>query len=126
MIDGLVCLYALVQALALTRARAAPDVALLRATGAETGAVATLLAGAALAVPLPAAVARASRSSASCSAPLVAHLAAGYADARRSRRAGRRCSSLARPAARSRWSAAAWVGAAQSCASRPSPGLREE
>ena len=55
-VDGFVCLYTLVQALALTASERRGTIAVLRAYGAGAGSVARLLAGAALAVVLPAAV----------------------------------------------------------------------
>jgi ABC-type lipoprotein release transport system permease subunit len=55
-VDGLVCLYALIQACALTVAERRRTVAVLRACGAGTGAVARLLAGAVLALVIPAAI----------------------------------------------------------------------
>jgi ABC-type antimicrobial peptide transport system permease subunit len=55
-VDGLVCLYALIQACALTVQERRRTVAVLRACGAGAGAVARLLAGAALALVVPAAV----------------------------------------------------------------------
>jgi hypothetical protein len=54
---GLVCLYALVQALAMTARERRGAVALLRACGGDAGTVATVLAGAALVVAVPAALA---------------------------------------------------------------------
>jgi ABC-type lipoprotein release transport system permease subunit len=55
-VDGLVCLYALVQACALTMQERRSTVAVLRACGAGVGAVWRLLFGAALAIVVPAAV----------------------------------------------------------------------
>jgi hypothetical protein len=55
-VDGLVCLYTLVQALALTASERSATIAVLRACGAGRGAVLALLAGAGAAVVLPAAV----------------------------------------------------------------------
>jgi ABC-type antimicrobial peptide transport system permease subunit len=55
-VDGLVCLYALIQACALTVQERRRTVAVLRACGAGAGAVARLLVGAALALVVPAAV----------------------------------------------------------------------
>jgi len=55
-IDGLVCLYALMQALALVADERRGTIAVLRACGAGGGAVRTLLAGAALVVVVPAAL----------------------------------------------------------------------
>jgi ABC-type antimicrobial peptide transport system permease subunit len=56
-VDGLVCLYTLLQALALTANERRGAIALLRACGAGSRSVRTLLAGAALAVLVPAALA---------------------------------------------------------------------
>jgi MacB-like periplasmic core domain/FtsX-like permease family len=78
-VDALVCLYALVQALGLVARERRPTLALLRATGAESSTVAAVLAGAALAVALPAALAALALER-FVLAPLVGHLAAGYAD----------------------------------------------
>ena len=56
-VDGLVCLYALIQACALTVFERAPDaVAVLRACGAGAGAVQRLLLGAVTGLVVPAAV----------------------------------------------------------------------
>jgi len=55
-VDGLVCLYMLTQALALTAAERRSAIAVLRACGAGAGSIRVLLAGAALAVLVPAAV----------------------------------------------------------------------
>jgi ABC-type antimicrobial peptide transport system permease subunit len=55
-VDGLVCLYALIQACALTVQERRRTVAVIRACGAGAGAVARLLIGAALALVIPAAV----------------------------------------------------------------------
>ena len=54
-VDGLVCLYALIQACTLTVQERRRTVAVLRACGAGSGAVRRLLAGAAFALVLPAA-----------------------------------------------------------------------
>jgi ABC-type lipoprotein release transport system permease subunit len=54
-VDGLVCLYALIQACALTVQERRRTVAVIRACGAGAGAVARLLIGAALALVVPAA-----------------------------------------------------------------------
>jgi ABC-type lipoprotein release transport system permease subunit len=75
---GLVCLYALVQALTMTARERRGAVALLRACGGDARAVATVLAGAAAAVALPAAVAGIVLEWA-VFGPLVARLAAGFA-----------------------------------------------
>jgi hypothetical protein len=78
-VDALVCLYALVQALGLVARERRPTLALLRATGAESSTVAAVLAGAAFAVALPAALVALALERLVLS-PLVGHLAAGYAD----------------------------------------------
>ena len=78
-VDALVCLYALVQALGLVARERRPTLALLRATGAESSTVAAVLAGAALAVAVPAAIVALALERLLL-APLVGHLAAGYAD----------------------------------------------
>jgi ABC-type antimicrobial peptide transport system permease subunit len=75
---GLVCLYALVQALTMTARERRGAVALLRACGGDARAVATVLAGAAAAVALPAALAGIALEWA-VFGPLVARLAAGFA-----------------------------------------------
>jgi len=75
---GLVCLYALVQALTMTARERRGAVALLRACGGDARAVTTVLAGAAAAVALPAAVAGIVLEWA-VFGPLVARLAAGFA-----------------------------------------------
>jgi putative ABC transport system permease protein len=78
-VDALVCLYALVQALGLVARERRPTLALLRASGAESSTIAAVLAGAALVVALPAAVVALALERLVL-APLVGHLAAGYAD----------------------------------------------
>jgi len=75
---GLVCLYALAQALAMTASERRGAVALLRALGADGTSVALVLAGAAAAVAIPAAVAGILLEVVAFG-PLVAHFAAGYA-----------------------------------------------
>ena len=75
---GLVCLYALVQALAITARERRGAVAVLRAAGADQPTVALVLAGAALAVAVPAALAAAVLERVALG-PLVASLAAGFA-----------------------------------------------
>jgi putative ABC transport system permease protein len=76
-VNGLICLYALVQALALTaRERRAP-VAVMRAFGAGRGTLALVFAGAAAAVVVPAVVLGALLES-TLLAPALEHLAAGY------------------------------------------------
>ena len=76
---ALVCLHALLSALALTARERRGAVATLRAAGADGRALRRLLAGAALAVVVPAVVVAVLLEAAVLS-PLVAHLAAGYAD----------------------------------------------
>jgi ABC-type antimicrobial peptide transport system permease subunit len=78
-IDALVCLYALVQALALTARERRPTLSLLRATGAPARTIAAVLAGATLVVTIPAA-AIALGLERWVLAPAVGGLAAGYAD----------------------------------------------
>jgi FtsX-like permease family len=75
---GLVCLYALVQALAMTARERRGAVALLRACGADAGTVAVVLLGAAAAVALPGAVLGVVLEM-TVMGPLVARLAAGFA-----------------------------------------------
>ncbi|HEY3189160.1 MAG TPA: FtsX-like permease family protein, partial [Solirubrobacteraceae bacterium] len=76
---GLVVLYALVQALALTAAERRPTLALLRSLGAPSRTLAVVLAGAAAALVLPA-TALAIALEELVLAPLVAGLAADYAE----------------------------------------------
>ena len=78
-IDALVCLYALAQALALTARERRPTLALLRATGAPATTVGAVLAGAGLALAVPAALLALALEH-WVLAPLVGDLAAGYAD----------------------------------------------
>jgi hypothetical protein len=75
---GLVCLYALVQALAMTARERRGAVALLRACGADANTVALVLLGAAAAVALPGALLGVALE-ATVLGPLVARLAAGFA-----------------------------------------------
>ena len=75
---GLVCLYALVQALTMTARERRGAVALLRACGGDARAVATVLAGAAAAVAVPAALAGIVLEWA-VFGPLVSRQAAGFA-----------------------------------------------
>jgi ABC-type antimicrobial peptide transport system permease subunit len=75
---GLVCLYALVQALAMTARERRGAVALLRACGGDGATVALVLLGAAAAVAAPAALAGVLLEVAVLG-PLVARLAAGFA-----------------------------------------------
>ncbi len=76
---ALVCLHALVSALALTARERRGAVATLRAAGADARALRRLLGGAALAVVVPATVVAIVLEAALLS-PLVSRLAAGYAD----------------------------------------------
>ena len=76
---GLVCLYALIQALAMTARERRGAVALLRAVGGDARSVAAVLAGAALAVAVPAALGGVLLEWLVLG-PLVARLAAGFAD----------------------------------------------
>jgi hypothetical protein len=76
---GLVCLYALVQALALTARERRGAVATLRAAGADARTVGIVLAGAAAAVALPGALLGPALES-FVLGPLVARLAAGFAE----------------------------------------------
>ena len=117
---GLVCLYALVQALAMTARERRGAIALLRASGADATTVALVLAGAALAVAVPAAIAGVLLEWLVLG-PLVARLAAGYADAAARARARpgaarRSAACCCSPRPRRRWSPAA------RCASRSSRG----
>jgi ABC-type antimicrobial peptide transport system permease subunit len=75
---GLVCLYALVQALTVTARERRGAIALLRACGADAPTVGLVLAGAAIAVAIPAAAAGIVLEVVAFG-PLVAHLAAGFA-----------------------------------------------
>jgi hypothetical protein len=75
---GLVCLYALVQALTMTARERRGAVALLRAVGADGPSVGLVLAGAAIAVAIPAAAAGIVLEAVAFG-PLVARLAAGFA-----------------------------------------------
>jgi ABC-type antimicrobial peptide transport system permease subunit len=77
-VDGLVCLYALIQACALTVSERRRTVAVLRACGAGPSAVRRLLLGAALALVLPAAVVGVLLERL-LFGPALARLAAGYA-----------------------------------------------
>jgi ABC-type antimicrobial peptide transport system permease subunit len=77
-VDGLVCLYALVQACALTVQERRRTVAVLRAFGAGSSAVRRLLAGATVALVIPAAIVGVLLERLVLG-PLLARLAAGYA-----------------------------------------------
>jgi ABC-type lipoprotein release transport system permease subunit len=76
---GLVCLYALVQALAMTARERREAVALLRACGGDAQTVARVLGGAAAVVALPGALLGVALE-VTVLGPLVARLAAGFAD----------------------------------------------
>ncbi|MDO9406874.1 ABC transporter permease [Patulibacter sp.] len=78
-LDGLVCLYALIQALALTARERRPTLALLRAQGAATPTVVRVLLGAGLVLALPGALV-AFLLQRLVFSPVVSQLAAGYAD----------------------------------------------
>ncbi len=78
-VNGLVCLYTLVQTLALTARERRGTIAVLRATGAGRGHVALLLGGVVAAATLPAVVAGLALER-WVLGPLTADLAAGYAD----------------------------------------------
>jgi ABC-type antimicrobial peptide transport system permease subunit len=122
-VNALVCLYALVQALGLVARERRPTLALLRATGAEGPTVGAVLAGAALAVALPAAV-LAILLERFVLAPLVARLAAGYADLGPPSSASQAALALGGLAVLG-LVAAAWV-ARRATAEAPVEGLREE
>jgi putative ABC transport system permease protein len=122
-IDALVCLYALVQALGLVARERRPTLSLLRATGADATTVGAVLAGAALAVALPAAVAALALER-FLLAPLVGRLAAGYADLSARASAGQTALALGALAALA-LAAAAWV-ARRATAEPPAGGLAEE
>ena len=79
LLDALVCLYALVQALGLVARERRPTLALLRATGASAGTIRLVLLGAALALALPAVLVAVALER-WVLAPLTGSLAAGYAD----------------------------------------------
>ena len=120
---GLVCLYALVQALAMTARERRGAVALLRACGADATSVAMVLAGAALAVAVPAALAAVALEWLLLG-PLVARLAAPSRRWRSRRRPARCCSS---PAALLALAAAATAVVARRALREPViAGLREE
>ena len=78
-LDALVCLYALVQALGLVARERRPTLALLRAQGASAGTIRAVLLGAALALALPA-VLLAVALERWVLAPLTGRLAADYAE----------------------------------------------
>ena len=77
-VDGLVCLYALIQTCALTVSERRRTVAVLRATGADAPAVRRLLAGVVIGLVAPAAVLGVVVEKVALG-PAMSHLAAGYA-----------------------------------------------
>ncbi|HET9074164.1 MAG TPA: FtsX-like permease family protein [Solirubrobacteraceae bacterium] len=77
-VDGLVCIYALMQACALTVSERRRTVAVLRATGANAAAIGRLLGGAVLTLLVPAALIGVLLEWLALG-PLLSHLAAGYA-----------------------------------------------
>ena len=79
LLDALVCLYALLQALGLVARERRPTLALLRATGAPAATIQLVLLGAALALALPAVLVAVALER-WVLAPLTGSLAAGYAD----------------------------------------------
>jgi ABC-type lipoprotein release transport system permease subunit len=105
---ALVCLHALVSALALTARERRGAVATLRAAGADARALRRLLAGAALVVVVPAVVVAVVLEMALLS-PLVAHLAAGYADLPLGATAGQ-IAAVAGGLLLLSWLAAGWTG----------------
>jgi ABC-type lipoprotein release transport system permease subunit len=122
-VDALVCLYALAQALALTARERRPTLALLRATGASARTVGAVLAGAGLAIAVPAAVLALALEH-WVLAPLVGRLGAGYADVAARAQPGQVALVLAGMVAVA-LAAAAWV-ARRAVAEPPVAGLREE
>jgi ABC-type lipoprotein release transport system permease subunit len=122
-LDVLVCLYALVQALALTARERRPTLALLRATGAPARTIAVVLAGAALALAVPAAL-LAIPVERFLLAPGLSRLAAGYADLGGGASPGAVAGVVLAFAALA-LVAAAWV-ARRTVAEPPVAGLREE
>jgi predicted lysophospholipase L1 biosynthesis ABC-type transport system permease subunit len=122
-IDALVCLYALAQALALIARERRPTLALLRATGARARTIGAVLAGAGLAIAVPAAVLAVALEH-WVLAPLVGRLAAGYADLAARPHPGQVTLVLAGMIALA-LAAAAWV-ARRAVAEPPVAGLREE
>jgi ABC-type antimicrobial peptide transport system permease subunit len=122
-IDALVCLYALAQALALTARERRPTLALLRATGAPATTVAAVLAGAGLALAVPAALLALALEH-WVLAPLVGDLAAGYADLAARPQAGQ--AALVVGGLMALAVAAAALTARRAVAEPPVAGLREE
>ena len=122
-IDALVCLYALAQSLALTARERRPTLALLRATGASAGTVGAVLAGAGLALALPAALLALALEH-WVLAPLVGDLAAGYADLS-ARPQGGQAALVVAGLVGLAVAAAAWT-ARRAVSEPPVAGLREE
>jgi ABC-type lipoprotein release transport system permease subunit len=123
LIDALVCLYALAQSLALTARERRPTLALLRATGAPAMTVGAVLAGAGLAIAVPAGLLAIALEHWAL-APLVGRLAAGYADLGARAPAGQMALVLAGLIGLA-VAAAAWT-ARRAVAEPPVAGLREE
>jgi ABC-type antimicrobial peptide transport system permease subunit len=122
-IDALVCLYALAQSLALTARERRPTLALLRATGAPVGTVGAVLAGAGLALAVPAALLGLALEH-WVLAPFVSGLAAGYADLA-ARPQGGQAALVVAGLVGLAVAAAAWT-ARRAVAEPPVAGLREE
>jgi putative ABC transport system permease protein len=122
-VDALVCLYALAQSLALTARERRPTLALLRATGAPVGTVGAVLAGAGLALALPAALLALALEH-WVLAPAVGGLAAGYADLS-ARPQGGQAALVVAGLVGLAIAAAAWT-AGRTVSEPPVAGLREE
>ena len=122
-LDALVCVYALVQAVALTAGERRPTLSLLRATGAGARTIAAVLAGATLVITVPAALAAVALER-WVLAPAVGRLAAGYADLSPALSAGR-TALVALGLVVAGLVAAAWV-ARRVVREPPVAGLREE
>jgi ABC-type antimicrobial peptide transport system permease subunit len=122
-VDALVCLYALAQSLALTARERRPTLALLRAAGAPAATIGAVLAGAGLAIAVPAAVLAVALEHWAL-APLVGRLAAGYADLGARAPAGQMLLVVAGLVGLA-VAAAAWT-ARRAVAEPPVAGLREE
>ncbi len=122
-IDALVCLYALAQSLALTARERRPTLALLRATGAPVGTIGAVLAGAGLALAVPAALLGLALEH-WVLAPFVGGLAAGYADLA-ARPQGGQAALVVVGLVGLAIAAAAWT-ARRAVAEPPVAGLREE
>jgi ABC-type lipoprotein release transport system permease subunit len=123
LVDALVCLYALAQALALTARERRPTLALLRATGAPASTVGAVLAGAGLAIAVPSALLALALEH-WVLAPLVGDLAAGYADLTARPQGGQALLVIAGLAGLA-VVAAAWA-ARRAVSEPPVAGLREE